>query len=229
MPSFTTVLIKAFRNLLLPGIMRVFLMCLLVYMAAWGLLAWILSVIINHYLGMTGVEGFWTHLMASFGGMIAAHLFFPLLYPILISFFDNTVADVIEHQDYPHLPPAIGPFWPTVLNDISFSMKAVGLNILCIPLYFIPLVNVAVYYVLNGYLLGTQFFRIVAGRRATPAEAAVMIKKAYYAILTIGIAISFFSTIPVLNLVAPLVGIAAMLHLFHILRGTPTQEILPPR
>ena len=44
--------------------------------------------------------------------MIAAHLFFPLLYPILISFFDNTVADVIEHQDYPQLPPATGPFWP---------------------------------------------------------------------------------------------------------------------
>ena len=229
MPVFTTVLMKAFRNLLLPGIMRVFLMCLLVYAAAWGLLAWILSGIINPYLGMTGVEGFWTHLMASFGGMIAAHLFFPLLYPILISFFDNTVADVIEHQDYPQLPPATGPFWPTILSDVAFSLKAIGLNILCIPFYFIPLVNVAVYYLLNGYLLGTQFFRIVAGRRATPTEAAVMIKKAYYAILTIGIAISFFSTIPVLNLVAPFVGIAAMLHLFHTLRGTPTQEILPSR
>jgi len=228
MQMFVIVLTKALRNLLLPGILGVFLMCLLAYMAGWGLLAWILSAIINHYIGATGVQGFWTHLTASFGGMFAAHLFFPLLYPILISFFDNKIADVIEHEDYPQLPPAVGPFWPTVFNDISFSMKAVGLNILCLPLYLIPMANVVVYFWLNGYLLGTQFFRIVAGRRVTTAEAAALQKKAHYSILLTGIAISLSSTIPVLNLAAPLVGVAAMLHLFHALRGTVKQEILPP-
>jgi uncharacterized protein involved in cysteine biosynthesis len=224
MQMFVDVLTKAIRNLLLPGILKVFLLCMLAYMAGWGLLAWILSAIINHYIGATGTQGLWTHLMASFGGMTLAHFFFPLLYPILISFFDNQVADVIEHEDYPHLPPAVGPFWPTVLNDVSFSAKAVSLNILCLPLDLIPMF----YYGLNGYLLGTQFFRIVAGRRVSAMEAAVLQRKAHYPILLTGVAISFFSTIPVLNLAAPLVGVAAMLHLFHALRGTVKQEILPP-
>ena len=228
MPMFTIVLTRALRNMLLPGILKIFLMCLLVYAACWGLLAWILSVIINHYLGVTGADGFWTHLMASFGGMIAAHFFFPLLYPILISFFDNQVADVIEREDYPQLPAAVGPFWPTVLNDLAFSLKAVTLNILFLPFYIFPPLGVAIYYGLNGYLLGTQFFRIVAGRRVTAAEAAALLKKARYPILMTGVAISFFSTIPILNLAAPLVGVAAMLHLFHTLRGTPKQDILPP-
>lgn len=225
MPVFTTVLFKAFRNLLLPGIMRVFLMCLLAYAAGWSLLAWLLSMVINHYISADAATGFWMHLLASAGGMILAHLFFPLLYPVLVSFFDDKVADVIEHEDYPQLPPAVGPFWPTVMGDVAFSLKAILLNIVCLPFYFIPFF----YYGLNGYLLGMQFFRIVAGRRATTVEAAALIKRAHYPIMAIGIAISFFSTIPVFNLVAPLVGIAAMLHLFHSLRGTRPQEILPPR
>lgn len=223
MPMFVVVLTRALRNLLLPGIMRIFLVCLLAYAACWAVLAWILSVVIDHYIG-ADIQGFWTHLLASFGGIILAHLFFPLLYPIFISFFDDQVADVIEQEDYPQLPPAVGPFWPTLLNDVSFSLKAVALNIICLPLDLIPLF----YYGLNGYLLGMQFFRIVAGRRVSPAEAAALIKKAHSPILLTGISISFFSTIPVLNLAAPLVGIAAMLHLFHILRGTTKQEILPP-
>lgn len=224
MKMFTIVLTRALRNMLLPGILKIFLTCLLVYTACWGLLAWILSAIINHYIGMQGVQGVWTHLVTSFGGMFLAHLFFPLLYPILISFFDNQVADVIEHEDYPQLPRAVGPFWPTIRNDVYFSVKAVSLNIVCLPLDLIPMF----YYVLNGYLLGSQFFRIVAGRRVSAAEAAALQRKAHTSILLTGIAISFFSTIPFLNLAAPLVGIAAMLHLFHALRGTTKQEILPP-
>jgi CysZ protein len=225
---FIIVLTKALRNLLLPGILKIFLLCLLVYSACWGLLAWGLSAVINHYIGATGDEGFWTHLMASFGGMILAHLFFPLLYPILISFFDTQVADNIEREDYPQLPPATGPFWPTLMNDVTFSLKAIGLNILCLPLYLIPLVNVAIYFGLNGYLLGTQFFRIVAGRRMTGEQAEALMKKSHTSILLMGVAISFCATVPVLNLAAPMIGIAAMLHLFHALQGTNRQEILPP-
>ena len=229
MHMFTVVLIKALRNLLLPGIMKVFLMCLLAYAAGWAALAWILSELISHYVGAAGAQGFWTHLAASGGGMIAAHYFFPLLYPILISFFYDKIANVIESEDYPHLAAAVPPFWPTVLNDIAFSLKAVCLNIIFLPFFIFPPLGVAIYYGLNGYLLGTQFFRIVAGRRVTAEEGASLQKKAGYSILLTGVAISFFSTIPVLNLAAPLVGVAAMLHLFHILRGTAQQEILPPQ
>jgi uncharacterized protein involved in cysteine biosynthesis len=226
---FYTVLTKALRNLLLPGILKVLFLCLLAYMACFSALAWIFSEMINHYVGVTGSQGWLTHIAASFGGMFVAHLFFPLLYPILISFFDDRIADVIEKEDYPHLPPAKGPFWPTILNDTAFSAKALGLNLLFLPVYIIfNVFSAPIYYMLNGYLLGTQFFRIVAGRRATMAEAESLRRKSHHSILLIGVTISFFSTVPVINLAVPLFGIAAMLHLFHALRGTKKQEILPP-
>ena len=168
-------------------------------------------------------------LLAGSGGMIVAYLFFPLLYPILISFFDTQVADTIEQEDYPQLPKATGPFWPTLMNDVAFSVKAIGLNILFLPFYiFFPPLGVPIYYCLNGYLLGTQFFRIVAGRRLTGQQAEALIKKSHTSILMMGIAISFCATVPVLNLAAPMIGLAAMLHLFHALQGTHRQEILPP-
>jgi len=222
-------MIRALRNLLLPGILKVLFVCLLAYMACFSTLAWIFSAMINHYTGVTGSQGWLTHIASSFGGMFIAHLFFPLLYPILISFFDDRIADIIEHEDYPQLPPAKGPFWPTLLNDAAFSAKAVGLNLLCLPVYIIfNVFAVPIYYTLNGYLLGTQFFRIVAGRRVTFAEAEALQKKSHHAVLLMGIAISFSATIPVINFVAPIAGLAAMLHLFHTLRGTKKQEILPP-
>ncbi len=204
-------------------------MCMLVYILSWGILSWGISALVSSHIGTAGTHGFMMRLLAGGGGMMVAWFFFPLLYPILISFFDDKMADIIERQDYPQLPPAKGPFWPTLLNDVSFSSKAIGLNTLCLPLCIIPPLYTAVYYGLNGYLLGTQFFRIVAGRRATLVEAEELQKKSHHSVMLIGVAISFFSTIPVLNLAAPLVGTAAMLHLFHALRGTKQLEVLPPQ
>ncbi len=129
------------------------------------------------------------------------------------------MAEIIEREDYPQLPPAQPPFWPTLLQDVMFSLKAIGLNLICLPLYFSPLFGLALYYGLNGYLLGTQFFRMAAGRRASQADAERLRRSARFSIVSAGVAISFCSTIPVINLVAPLLGVAVMLHLFHALNG----------
>ncbi len=223
-----TLLSKSLRNLLLPGILKLFLLCLLAYLISFSALAWGLSVLVGLYIGTSSTTGFMMHLIASMGGVMAAWALFPLLYPLLISFFDDRIANIIEREDYPHLKPPEPPFWPTIMHDVTFSIKAIALNILCLVLWLIPPVYIVVYYGMNGYLLGMQFFRMIAGRRVSVEEAQDLQKKARHTILLIGVAISFFATVPFLNLVAPLIGIAAMLHLFQSLRGGPQQEILPP-
>jgi uncharacterized protein involved in cysteine biosynthesis len=219
---------KSLRNMLIPEIMRLFLLCLLAYALGWWVLAWIVSSVLSALAGISGGEGFVVHVLGSAGGMVIAWFLFPLLYPILVNFFDDKMAEVIEHEDYPQLPPAQPPFWPTILQDALFSLKAIGLNILFMPLYFMPLVGIFIYYGLNGHLLGTQFFRMVAGRRIKEEEATTLHKTARTYIFLIGISISFSATIPFVNLIAPLLGVASMLHLFHALRGTDKQQIIPP-
>ncbi len=216
-----TVFAKALHNLLIPDVMKLLLVCLLAYALGWWILAWILSGVISAYAGISGGEGFLAHMLGSIGGMVIAWFLFPLLYPILISFFDDRIAEAIEREDYPQLPPAKPPFWPNVLQDTLFCLKALGLNILFLPLYLMPLAGIMIYYGLNGYLLGTQFFRMAAGRRVSKAEAAILQKQARASILLAGIGISLCSTIPLFNLVAPLLGVAAMLHLFHAARQIP--------
>jgi CysZ protein len=219
---------RALRDLLLPDILKLFFYCLLAYAVGWSALSWLFSRAINAYVNSVGAEGLAVRFLSGAGGMVLAWFLFPLLYPILVSFFDDWMVAAIEREDYPQLPRAQPPFWPTLLHDFIFSLKAIGLNILCLPLYLVPFIGIPVYYALNGHLLGTQFFRMAAGRRISRGEAEALERKAYYLILFTGIAISFFSTIPVLNLAAPLIGVASMLHLFHALRGAPKQDVLQP-
>ena len=223
-----TIFARAARNLFLPGILKLFLLCLLAYVGGWMVLTWIIAYLIAAYAGISGSEGFLLHVISGLGGTVLAWFLFPLLYPLLVNFFDDYMADVIEREDYPGLPPARPPFWPTLLEDIWFTVKAIALNVLCLPLYLIPVLGLMLYYGLNGYLLGMQFFRMMAGRRVSAAEAAEMERRGRRTILIAGAAISFCSTIPVLNLAAPLLGVAAMLHLFHALRGAEQQVIAPP-
>ncbi|NBX03226.1 MAG: hypothetical protein EBR02_04030 [Alphaproteobacteria bacterium] len=220
------IIAKSFKNLLLPSIWKIFLLCILIYMISGIALALGISALVSSYIGASGAESAWLTALGSIGGWMIAWFMFPLLYPILISFFDEKMAEVIEREDYPLLPTAEPPFWPTLGNDALFTLKAIGLNILCLPLYFIPLFGQLLYYGLNGYLLGKQFFRMAAGRRANAAQVKDMQKQARGLIFMCGVGIMICATIPLLNFVAPLLGVATMLHLFHSLHGTKKQELL---
>jgi CysZ protein len=221
--------VKALRDLFLPGILKLFLVCLVTYTLGGMALSFGISKLINTFIDVAGPENALLRLLSGMGGVMITWFLFPVLYPILVSFFDEKMVATIEREDYPQLAPAEPPFWPTLWNDIVFSLKAIGLNILCLPFYIFPLGGLFLYYGLNGYLLGTQFFRIAAGKRISAAEASAMQTKERRTILLAGVAISFCSTIPVLNLAAPLIGVAVMTHLFHALHGTRADEIIPPR
>lgn len=215
---------KALKNLMLPGVLWLFLLCLLAYAVGWTVLSLLLGHAFTYLAGAVGPDMWFMRTLGTFGGGVLAWFMFPLLYPILISFFDDYMAGVIERRDYPQLPPAEPPFWPTFWHDMRFSIKAIVLNIVCLPLHFIP----GFYYCLNGYLLGSQFFRMSAGRRVSAPEAEALQRKARGVIFLAGVVISFCSTVPLLNLAAPLLGVATMLHVFHALKGTGKTEVLPP-
>lgn len=211
--------LRAFRNLLLPGIMKIFLWCLLAYAVAFGALTWLMIWLVERFTSLPNMEGFWASLLTGAGGMLLAWFMFPLLYPVLVSFFDEQVAEIIDREDYADQPQAVAPFWPTLGNDILFTLKALALNIAILPLLIITPVWVVVYYGMNGYLLGTQFFRVAAGRRVSRPEADQLQKNNFTSILLTGMTISFLATIPFINLAAPILGVAIMTHLFYLARA----------
>ncbi len=170
----------------------------------------------------------WFPVLSGFGAMLFAYFLFPGIMPVFVNFFDSTIATLIEKQDYPYARPINPPFWPEFWHDVRFSITAIGLNILVLPLYLIPVIGQVAFYALNGHLLGREFFVMVA-RRYQPLPQAKAFRLQHRRIIFIGgIMLTVLATIPLLNLLAPFWGIAVMTHLYHSLNHTPKMDVLPP-
>jgi uncharacterized protein involved in cysteine biosynthesis len=77
-----------------------------------------------------------------------------------------------------------------------------------------------VFYTLNGYLLGREYYETVALRRLSAGEAKELWRREKGRLVVAGIVITVMLTIPFLNLVAPVVATAFMLHLFESMRSS---------
>ena len=150
------------------------------------------------------------------GAGVAAWFLFPLLLPIIASLFQETIAKKIEEKHYKNnRVDVLRPFWGELFYDIKFICYAIFLNAICLPLYMIPMVNLVVYYGLNSYLVGREFFEIAASRHLGKKHAEKLFKNHRFSSVTGGLFIIFLANIPLLNLLSPFIGIVLMVHIFH--------------
>ena len=64
------------------------------------------------------------------------------------------------------------PLAQTMLGALKLLGVSVLLNLLALPAYFVPGLNLPVWLALNGYLVGRDYAEMVATRRLAPAAAA---------------------------------------------------------
>ena len=109
---------------------------------------------------------------------------------------------------------------------LILSLSAIGLNLLALPLLavlvFIPPLNLVVFYGLNGYLLGREYYELVALRRMDLRQAGALRHRYAVPIFLAGVLITFFSTVPFLNLLTPVLATAFMVHRVESMRGMVT-------
>ncbi len=149
-----------------------------------------------------------------------AYLFFPAVVVAISGLLLERVANAVERRYYPGLPPAHGQsLWTEIFGALRFLVVVVALNLLVLPAYLIPGVNLMIFYVLNGYLLSREYFELVALRRMTPQSARIMRKAHTAKLFAAGVIVAFFSTIPLVNLLVPVVATAFMVHIFQGLTG----------
>ena len=137
--------------------------------------------------------------------------------------FDNaaTVAHAVEDKHYPDLPPAHSvPFGEALRDTINFLGVIIGANTLALILYaiftpFAPLIFVA----LNGYLLGMEYFQLAAMRRVGRAGAKALRRKHRLTIWTAGILMALPLSVPVVNLLIPILGAATFTHIYHVIQS----------
>lgn len=105
------------------------------------------------------------------------------------------------------------PLHEGILNGLRIALPALLLNLVAIPLYFIPGINALTFYGLNGYLMGREYSTITAARHMSYAEAVALRKRNGPSVFLVGLACS------VIPFFAPLVGASAMTRLVQSIRA----------
>lgn len=150
--------------------------------------------------------------------MLAASVF--LMVPVasaFTGFFLDDVAGAVEQRHYPTLPPALSLPWSVQLAEAGTAFGLLLLaNILALIAYvfagpFAPILFIT----LNGWLLGREYFTLVAMRRVGRTEAKRLHRRHMGRVWLAGALMAAPLTIPVLNLIMPVIGVATFTHIFH--------------
>ncbi len=89
-----------------------------------------------------------------------------------------------------------------------------------LPFYiFLPGVNLVLFYGANGYLLARGYFEQVAVRRLALSAARDLFRRHRLMLWLSGAMIAFMTTVPILNLLMPIVATALMTHMLEDLRA----------
>ncbi|HEX2726802.1 MAG TPA: sulfate transporter family protein [Beijerinckiaceae bacterium] len=158
------------------------------------------------------IEGF-AFFFAGAGLVIALVYFLPAVSALVAGYFLDDAAEIVERTDFAADPPGQPlPMGRALLYGLRFAGLALLVNLAALTLFFVPVVNVGVFFAANAYLLGREYFELAAGRFRPMSEAAAMRKAHHGTVLLAGAMTAALLLVPLLNLLTPLFGVALMVH-----------------
>lgn len=161
--------------------------------------------------------------------LLSMFLMVPVASAITSMFLDD-VADAVEAVHYPHIPQRPRtPLWEALRDTVNFLGVIVGVNVLAMILYvaFAP-IAIFIFWAVNGFLLGREYYTLAAMRRVGRKRAKELRRKNFLTIWAAGILMAMPLSIPLLNLLIPILGAATFTHLFQMLpQGRPAPSSFP--
>lgn len=142
-----------------------------------------------------------------------------------ISLFLDDITEAVEARHYPDLPPAPRlSFWEGLRDGLNFLAVLIVANIAAFAAYLLlPPFAPVIFLALNGFLLGREYFQLIAARRLGPSGARALRKRHGVRIWIAGMVMAAPLVVPVVNLAVPILGAAAFTHLYHRLpRSDPS-------
>ena len=216
----------AVANLFSPEIRKVFwkvlAMTVLVLVGLWLALRslfialalpW-LQTLVPDLPGWAGWIAFVAAVLAGFGLALALAFLLSPVTALIAGLFLDDIAEVVERHDYPgDVPGQAMPIGPALAGSLKFLGVVVLGNIVALTLLLVPGVNLIAFFLVNGYLLGREFFEFAAMRFRPPQEARMFRVKHAATVFLAGLLIAVFLAVPVVNLLTPLFAAAMMVHL----------------
>jgi CysZ protein len=166
---------------------------------------------------MLALHGFWAWIADILGSVaawvLALYLFLPLA-ALIATLFIEPVARAVEKRWYPHLPPAVGASIVAQIRlGLALGLRIALLNLLALLIIvFLPGVGLIIGWAVAAWGMGRGLFMTVAMRRMDRNGAESVYRAARWTVLLQGAAMALAGTVPILNLLIPVVGTATMIH-----------------
>ncbi len=148
--------------------------------------------------------------------LLSALLMFPVA-AMFVNLFLDRIVDAVEARHYPELAAGRPMGLAEALKGaVGFTLVVLGVNLVAMIFYlvsgpFAPLI----FWAVNGYLFGREYFELVALRRLEAADMRRLRRRHALRIWLAGVLMAVPLSIPVVNLLVPVVGVATYTHMFH--------------
>lgn len=163
--------------------------------------------------------------LAAVSGFIAMLLFgwvlFRAIAVAVLWLFGDDIVIAVERRHYPDALASAQPV-PVARSlalGIRSAARALLVNALLAPLYVVLLVTgfgtPLLFYAANGWLLGADLGEMVAARHLRGSEMRAWRRATRWTRWDLGVTVAALLSVPVINLVAPILGAAMATHAFH--------------
>lgn len=204
----------AFRSVLLKSVG----LTILLFIGTWIGLEMLISTFLAPILGPWPWVTTAIVWLMSAGLVVGAGFLLAPVTAMIAGIFLDDVADHVEQVHYAEDGPGKAmAVMPSVWYAIRFTVVVILANLVALLLVLLPGINIVIFFLVNGYLLGREYFMFAAMRFRSEADANRMRRANSTLILLAGFVIAGFMAVPILNLATPVFAAALMVHLHKMI------------
>lgn len=130
---------------------------------------------------------------------------------LVAGFYLDDVAATVEREIDPASAPGAALSTVAALAmGLRFAVLSLMVNVAVVVLTLVAGLGFAAFFLVNGYLLGREYFDLIAMRHVPRVAAEQLRRRNWSRVYLAGLIISGFVAVPVLNLLTPLFAAAFM-------------------
>jgi CysZ protein len=214
-PPFRSVLFKsAALALAVIAVIAIALYRLVVWLATAGA-GWSETMLGTGAHTAISVAAWLLSIAAGLGIIVGSIFLMPAVTALVGSLFVDEIALEVERTHYPGDPVGTAlPLTRAAIEGIKTALLAVLVYLLALPFLLLAGFGAVIFFLAAAYLLGREYFELVAMRHMPVLEAKALRKKRQGKVFVAGLFIAAFVSIPIVNLATPLFGMAFMVHVY---------------
>lgn len=153
--------------------------------------------------------------------LLGAWFLFPAVAIAVMTGFADRIGGAVETLHYPDAAKRARPIGAArgLLIGLQSAARIVGFNVLAIPFYLLLLVTgvgpFILFVIVNGIALGRDVAELAVARHGDRPSRRAWLKETRGQQHLIGLVVSVLFLVPFANLLAPVIGVAAAIHLFN--------------